>query len=108
MLVLDVPFGGGVVLSNRWFASGVGFGRSTFAAVSAYHIVGSPSVLVLDVILTDPQKALEFLFWLSRMGIMAFDFSWNSSLGRKRHENRKRTKKRDGNRIPESAKAPDI
>ena len=72
------------VLSYRWFALGISFVRSAFAAVSHYDIVGSPYVSVLDVILTDPQKALslvrlswffgrypdvrkalEFLFWLS-------------------------------------------
>ena len=39
-LDLDVPFGGGFVLSFRRFALGVGFGNSAFAAVSSYHIVG--------------------------------------------------------------------
>ena len=47
-LVLDVMFGSGFVLSYRWFALCVGFGRSTFAAVSSYHIFGPPLVLVLD------------------------------------------------------------
>ena len=42
VLVLDVPIGGGFVLSSRRFALGVGFcGRSNFAAVSSYHVVGS-------------------------------------------------------------------
>ena len=30
------------VLSYRWFALGIGFGRFTFAAASPYHIAGSP------------------------------------------------------------------
>ena len=75
-------FRGGLVLSYRWFALCVGFGRSNFAAVSSYHIVGSRQVLLLDVpfpggfVLSSPryalgvgsgrypesQKALEFLF----------------------------------------------
>ena len=37
------------VLSDRWLALGVGFGRPNFAAVSSYHIVGSRQVLLLDV-----------------------------------------------------------
>ena len=40
---------GGFVLSYRWLALGVGFGRPDFAAVSSYHIVGSRHVSLLDV-----------------------------------------------------------
>ena len=74
MLVLDVPLGGGFAVSYSWFALSVGFGRPTFAAVSSYPCVGSPEVLVLDVILTESHKALEFLYWISRVGSAAFDF----------------------------------
>ena len=49
MLVLDVVLGGGFFLPYRWFALGVGFGRSTFAAVSSNHIVGPRKVLVSAV-----------------------------------------------------------
>ena len=35
------------------------------AVVSSYRFGGSPEVLLLDVILTELQNALEFLFWLS-------------------------------------------
>ena len=84
MLVLGVPIGGGFVLSSRWFALRVGFGRPNFAAVSSYRIVGSRQVLLLDAPLDggfvlsfprcaldvgfrrypEPEKVLEFLFRL--------------------------------------------
>ena len=63
MLVLDVPL----------------------AVVSSYPFVGSPYVSVLDVILTESEKASEFLLWLSLLGIMAFDLLGNYSLKRERH-----------------------
>ena len=74
VLVLDVPFRGGFVLSFRRFVLGVGYGRHSklipgkrlrhillfvrvkcwfrtflLAAVSSYSLVGSPLVSVLDV-----------------------------------------------------------
>ena len=49
MLVLDVPFGGGFVLSFGRFALGVGLGRCVFAVVSANRIFCLRLVLVLDV-----------------------------------------------------------
>ena len=49
VLLLDVPFGGGFVLSYCWLALGVAFGRPNFAAVSPNHTVGSRQVLLLGV-----------------------------------------------------------
>ena len=43
---MDVPFGGGFVLSYRWFAFGVGFGRS--------------DLRWFRFTLTETQKALEY------------------------------------------------
>ena len=47
-LVSDVSIGGGFVLSYRWFALGVGFGRSDWRWFRVNN-VGPRSVLVLDV-----------------------------------------------------------
>ena len=40
---------------------------------------------VLDVILTESEKALEFLFWLSLVGSIAFDLLENYSPKSERH-----------------------
>ena len=42
-------------------------------------------MLVLDVILTKSEKALEFLFCLSLVGSMAFDLLEKYLLKRERH-----------------------
>ena len=39
-------------------------------------------MFVLDVILTKSEKSLEFLFWLSLLGSMAFDWLDNYLLER--------------------------
>ena len=78
-LVADVMFGGGFVLSFRFSASSVAFGRSFLAVVSFNPFVCSHEVSVLGVILTKSEKALEFLFWLSLVGSMAFDLLENYS-----------------------------
>ena len=50
MSVLDVVFGGGFVLSFRWFALGVGFGSSAFAR------------------LIESEKALGYFWFVSGVG----------------------------------------
>ena len=39
----------------------------------------------MDVVLNKSEKALEFLFWLSLVGSMAFDSLENYLLKRERH-----------------------
>ena len=59
---------GEAVSSYRWLASGVGFGRPNFAAVSPYHIVGSRQVLLLGApfgggfVLPHCRSALDVAF----------------------------------------------
>ena len=69
MLGLGAPFGGGFVLSYSWFALSVGFGRSAFAAVSSYHIIGSPYVLVSD----NGPESVRIPFLAQLIGSNAFD-----------------------------------
>ena len=59
---MGVMLGGGFVLSNRSFAYRRRFRTSLLAVVSSYPFVGSPLVLVLEVIIAESEKALEFLF----------------------------------------------
>ena len=39
----------------------------------------------MGVILTESEKVLEFLFWISFVGIIAFDLLENYSTARERH-----------------------
>ena len=55
---------------------------SRLAAARYYPFVGEPYVLVLDVIVTESHKSLEFLSWVSGVGIAALDLVGNYTLKR--------------------------
>ena len=80
MLDLDVPISRQRRLITSLVRVRCWFLPPRLAAVSFYPFVDAPYVLVLDVILTESLKALEFRFWTSWLRGTSCDFLANYTL----------------------------